>query len=138
MGHTWLRGDWTLAEAIPDLNQEVLVRSLLDGALRRIVTSTMDYPKSIEEISRDCGVPTSTCYIRVSELVRGGVLRRENIKFTWNRKGYAQYRATVRTIMVQFGSGGLEVVAVANGEGAEETLAAPVPLVSVSRRLASR
>ena len=123
-----------MAEEIPDLNEGLLVRSLLDRVLRRIVSSTMGDPKSMEEISKDSGVPASTCYLRVAELVQGGVLRRERQNFTWNRKGYALYRATVKTIIVQFDSGGLEVVTVANEMSHERVLAAPVPLVSVDRR----
>jgi len=116
------------------LNEDAVVKSLLDVVLRQILASTLDRAKSTEEISRECGIPMSTCYVRVSELVRGGVLRREREELTRNGKGYALYRATIRTILLEFGAEGLDVLAVSNGDHARQLHASPMPLVAVGRQ----
>jgi DNA-binding Lrp family transcriptional regulator len=116
----------------------VVLKSLLNGVQRKILFATLDRARSIEEISRDCGIPMSTCYVKVSELVSGGVLRREKEGLTRNRKVYALYRATIRTIILGFDSEGLDVVAVENGDEPLKPFQAPAPLVAIIRRRADR
>jgi hypothetical protein len=120
------------------LDEGVVLKSLLNALQREILFATLDRAKSIEEISRDSGIPMSTCYVKVAELVSGGVLRLEKEGLTRNRKIFALYRATIRTIILGFSSEGLDVVAVANGDEALKPFDVPAPLVAMSRRRVDR
>lgn len=90
--------------------------ALLSHVSRSILISTIERAKPVEEISRDSGIPLSTCYEKVTELLRRGVLKRERIIVLPNGKRYALYRATIRTVHVEFGAGGLDIETVANGD----------------------
>lgn len=88
--------------------------ALLSCMSRSILISTMNQAKSVEEISKDSQIPLSTCYEKVAKLSVRGVLKRERIIITQTGKRYALYRAAIRTVHVEFGPGGLNVVTVAN------------------------
>jgi hypothetical protein len=102
---------------------DVILDALVSRVSRSILVSTMEQPKSVEEISRDSDIPTSTCYLKVAELLDKGLLRRERIVITRTGKRYALYRAAIRSVYVVFGAGGLAVSCESNGDHDGDPLA---------------
>jgi hypothetical protein len=115
-------GDVPVAQA-GHARDDVILDALVSRVSRSILVSTMEHPKSVEEISRDSDIPTSTCYLKVAELLDRGLLRRERIVITRTGKRYALYRAAIRSIYVEFGAGGLDVSCASNGDDAGDPLA---------------
>lgn len=81
-----------------------------------VLISTTERARSIEEISRDNGIPISTCYEKVTELFDRGILKRERMLITKTGKRCALYRAAVKTFYVRLGVGGIGVIIIANEE----------------------
>lgn len=118
-------GDGRLTKA-PSTHDEALVNLLLSGTTRSILLSTMERAKSVENISRATGIPKSTCYEKVGELLDSGVVRRERILVTKTGMRFALYRATVKAFQLRIGISGSEVAVVVNDD---EFHHSPVPRV---------
>ncbi|MGA2664617.1 MAG: hypothetical protein ABSF83_06720 [Nitrososphaerales archaeon] len=77
-----------------------VVSALADEFSRRIVTSTVNEGKTVQEISLEQAVPLSTCYRRTSELSNQGLLMVERIVVTGEGKRYAIYRSSFRAVEI--------------------------------------
>lgn len=101
-------GEGRTAPAAP-VHDETFVSLLLSSVTRSILLSTMGRAKSVEDISRAVGIPISTCYERVRELLDHGILRREGILITKAGMMCALYRAAAKSFQVKVGIDGTEV-----------------------------
>ncbi len=94
-------------------NSDVLVSTVLNGALarcvvaaladefsRRIIASTVDEGRTVQEISVEQAIPLSTCYRRASELAHKGLLMIERIVVTGEGKRYAVYRSSFKALKI--------------------------------------
>lgn len=75
-------------------------KAISDEFSRRILASIVAEGKTIQEISREQGIPTSTCYRRAREMVDEGLLVVERIVITRDGKKYAVYRSAFKTIEI--------------------------------------
>ncbi len=77
-----------------------VVAALADEFSRRIVYSTVDEGKTVQEISLEQAVPLSTCYRRASDLAEKGLLMVERIVVTGEGKRYAVYRSSFKSVQI--------------------------------------
>jgi len=63
-----------------------------------MLASTVGGGKTVHEISKEQGVPISTCYRRARELVDEGLLVVERIVVTGDGKRYAVYRSSFKAL----------------------------------------
>ena len=75
-----------------------LVSALSDEFSLRIIVSTVELGKTVQDISVEQAVPLSTCYRRARELVEQGILVVERIVVTGEGKRYAVYRSSFKSI----------------------------------------
>ncbi len=95
-----------------------IANALLDEYSRKIMLSLVDRSKSIEEISEEEGIPISTCYRRVHELLRDGIVKVCETIIQKDGKKYIKYRAAFRNVSVQIDSSKMAVDVVPNtGDG---------------------
>jgi hypothetical protein len=76
--------------------KEALLHAMADVYTRKILFSTVSQAKSVEEIARNSGVPLSTCYRRVRELISLKLLRVERTIITDEGKKFESYRSVVK------------------------------------------
>ncbi len=89
--------------------KDALLQSMADESLRKILLSTMWKAKTIHEISHENGIPVSTCYRRVHELVTLRLLRIDRTIITETGKKYELYRSTIKDARVSFSSTELSI-----------------------------
>ena len=89
--------------------KDSVLRALSDSYERKIVCATITSAKSIEEISRENGIPVSTCYRRAHELVDLHLLRIEQIIITNSGKKYETFRSNLKGAKITLSDGGLSV-----------------------------
>ena len=77
-----------------------LVAALSDEFSLRMIISTMDVGKTVQDISIEQAVPLSTCYRRARELVQEGILVVERVVVTGEGKRFAVYRSSFKTAEV--------------------------------------
>lgn len=106
----------TLSEALA----KHLVTALSDEFSLRIMISTVDVGKTVQDISVEQAVPLSTCYRRARELVDEGILVVERIVVTGEGKRYAVYRSSFKTVEVASDFRGLSASAELNEAVAEK------------------
>ncbi len=59
--------------------KEALLQAMANDYMRKILLSTVSCARPIEEIARENGIPISTCYRRVRELIHSSIASdREN------------------------------------------------------------
>jgi len=104
----------------PSLSPEVVVALLLDPHSRRIVMSTIERGKTVEEIQAETGIPLSTCYRKVAGLLGSHVLFVERSILTASGKKYALYRSAIASIRIEMRLGDLSVSVSPNPEVAEK------------------
>ena len=93
--------------------KEILFEILADKYARTILESTMEMPKSVIELSTECGIPISTAYRRVRMLHNHKLV---GISGSINKDGkkYFLYKSKVKSIMACFNNGSLEAEIVPN------------------------
>ena len=93
--------------------KDVYLEILADKYARGILEVTMDMPKSVIDLSHECGIPISTAYRRVQLLHKHRLL---GISGSINQDGkkYFLYKSRIKSIMTCFRNGSLEVDVVPN------------------------
>lgn len=94
--------------------RDAVLQVLSDEYMRAILCSTISNAKSMVEISNENGIPISTCYRRVHELVNFHLLKTEKTVITSNGKKYETFRSTLRAATITLLSGKLSVDVVMN------------------------
>jgi predicted transcriptional regulator len=97
-----------------------LATALSDVFSLRIIISTMDVGKTVQDISVEQAVPLSTCYRRARQLVDEGILVVERIVVTGEGKRYAVYRSSFKTVEMDSDFRGLSASAELNEAVAEK------------------
>lgn len=95
---------------------EELVRALSDDYSRKIILSIMGKSESIEEISREQGIPISTCYRRVHDLLISGIVKPDKTIILEDGKKYICYKAAFRNATINLDAEQLSVDVVLNRE----------------------
>ena len=89
--------------------KDAVLQAMGSETMRKILLSTMYEAKSIERISIDTGLPLSTCYRRVHELVGSRLLRVERIIITSAGKKYEIFRSQIKDAILNFSAGEISV-----------------------------
>ena len=84
-----------------------MMEALSDEFSRRILSSIVERGKSIGEISVEQGIPPSTCYKRVQQLLDTGVIVIERIVLPQTGKKYALYRSAFSDFRISWQKGQL-------------------------------
>ena len=79
-----------------------LMQVLADEFSRRILVSASSSPKTINDISKEGGIPLSTCYRKARELVALHLLSVHRIVVTDSGKKYALFRSVVKDTSITF------------------------------------
>ena len=106
----------TLSEVIA----KHIASALSDEFSLRIIVSTVDVGKTVQDISVEQAVPLSTCYRRARELVDQGILVVETIVVTGEGKRYAVYRSSFKSVEMASDFRGLSASAELNEAVAEK------------------
>jgi predicted transcriptional regulator len=89
--------------------KDALLQALASEYSRKILLSTIQQSKSVEEIARDSKIPVSTCYRRIHELLTLRLLRIEKTIINDSGKKYETFRSTVKDATVNFSSNEMAV-----------------------------
>ena len=93
---------------------DLLTHIMTDDYSRRILLSAVAEPKTVEELSKENGIPLSTCYRRVHEMLEGGALIVERIVVTSVGKKYELYRSAFRGLNIKLEGGAITMEATIN------------------------
>jgi hypothetical protein len=93
-----------------------IVSALSDEYSRKIMASTILDAKSPEQISQENGIPVSTCYRRIHDLVGLSMIQVSKINLD-NGKKSVLYKSVYRDILVKFEPSGLAVELIPNDSG---------------------
>ncbi|MFQ5921127.1 MAG: ArsR/SmtB family transcription factor [Nitrososphaerales archaeon] len=94
--------------------KENVLKAVADEYSRAILTSTVDRPKSIVEISSECKIPMSTAYRRVHELEEVGLVQATRSVISEDGKRYYLYRSRIKAVRTTFGIDSLSVEIIPN------------------------
>lgn len=86
-------------------NQNVnkrVAKAMSDTHIPKIVSTTIDKAKSVEELSIELGIPTRSVYRYIKELDTLGILTRERSIFKKEGRKIALYRSMVQSITIQY------------------------------------
>ncbi len=94
--------------------QQALLEALADEHSAKILAATAFQPRSVMDLIRDEGIPSSSAYRRVHELEGSGLLVVAKTVLMADGKTYSMYKATFRELNVAFQAGALVVSATPN------------------------
>jgi len=86
-----------------------ILSALGDESSRKILTSAIARGKTVEEISAEQNLPLSTCYRRMRNLQKGGLMILERTVVTQAGKRYAVYRTSFSRAAISFNGGEIAV-----------------------------
>ena len=95
---------------VEEVKVNEVLRAVSDEYARTILASTLSQAKSVEDISNQTGIPVSTCYRRVHELVSLHLLKLEKIVITDTGKKYETFRSILKNAKIGLSSAGELVV----------------------------
>ena len=99
-----------------------VVKSLSDEYSRKIVLSIISKSMPIEEISKEQHVPISTCYRRIHELQRFGIVKVDKTVIQSDGKKFVCYRTSFKNASISLESGELKVDVELNREDGSDRL----------------
>jgi hypothetical protein len=82
--------------------KDAILLAMSDDYMRQILCSIMSEAKSIERISKENGIPVSTCYRRIRELLSFRLARIERTIITPEGKKYETFRSTIADAKISF------------------------------------
>ena len=94
--------------------RKAILKALSDDYSRTIMNYTIEKPRSVVDIVKECDVPTTTAYRRVHELEESKILKVTGSIVTDDGKKYFLYRNRLKAIYVIFGLEALDVQIVEN------------------------
>ena len=94
--------------------RKAILKALSDEYSRTIMNYTIEKPKSVVDISKDCDVPMTTAYRRVHELEESKILKITGSIVTDDGKKFFLYQNRLKAIYVVFGLDALDVQIVEN------------------------
>ena len=99
-----------------------IVKAFSDTYSRRIVLCLLTKSLTVEEISAEKQIPVSTCYRRVRELERAGILKADNHIIWKNGKKYISYKTSFKNASIDFDLGEITVDIVPNVDPSEKLM----------------
>ncbi len=94
--------------------QQALLKALGDEQSARVLAATAYQPRSVMELIRDAGLPSSTAYRRVHDLEGERLLVVAKTVLNPDGKTYQMYEATFREVTVSFRAGEIQITATPN------------------------
>ncbi|AJM91791.1 MULTISPECIES: helix-turn-helix domain-containing protein [Nitrosopumilus] len=94
--------------------RKAILKALSDDYSRTIMNYTIEKPKSVVEIVKECDIPMTTAYRRVKELEESKILKVTGSIVTDDGKKYFLYQNRLKAIYVIFGLESLDVQIVDN------------------------
>lgn len=91
-----------------------VIRAFSDEYSRKIILSIISRSLAVEEISKDQNIPISTCYRRVHELAKFGIIKAEKTILQEDGKKYVCYRSAFKSASIMLESGELQVDLIPN------------------------
>jgi predicted transcriptional regulator len=96
-----------------------ILEAMSNEVSRKILTSTIQKGKPVEEISAESNIPPSTTYRRVQELTDLGLMVVERIVISDAGKRYSIFRSAFSGVLAMLESGQLHVEVTLNEDVAE-------------------
>lgn len=94
--------------------KNAILKALSDEYSRTIMNYTIEKPKSVVNMVKDCDIPMTTAYRRVRELEESKILKVIGSIVTDDGKKYFLYQNRLKAIYVVFGLESLDVQVVEN------------------------
>ena len=94
--------------------RKAILKALSDEYSRNIMNYTIEQPRSVVDIVKECDVPMTTAYRRVRELEENKILKVTGSVVTDDGKKYFLYQNRLKSIYVIFGVEALDVQIVDN------------------------
>ena len=94
--------------------RKAILKALSDEYSRTIMNKTIEKPKSVVDLVKECDIPMTTAYIRVHELEENKILKVAGSIVTDDGKKYFLYQNRLKSIYVVFGLEELDIQIVEN------------------------
>lgn len=94
--------------------RKAILKALSDDYSRAIMNYTIEEPKSVVQVVKDCDIPMTTAYRRVNELEDNKILKVTGSIVTDDGKKYFLYQNRLKSIYVVFGLEALDIQIVEN------------------------
>ena len=91
-----------------------ILKALSDKYSRTIMNNTIEKPKSVVDLVRECDIPMTTAYRRIHELEESKILKVTGSIVTDDGKKYFLYQNRIKSVSVNFGLEELNVQIVDN------------------------
>lgn len=95
-------------DPVADPSVAPVLSLLADETARRIVAATATEPRSVTELERTFGVPASTAYRKIDDLVEHRILT-ERLRIRQDGKHTREYELAPDSIRVQFDGGTIDI-----------------------------
>jgi len=91
-----------------------VARILADEYSRKIMAAALSEAKSVEDLSKENHIPLSTCYRRVHDMLRDGVVVVERIVITRDGKRYELYRSGFSSLTLRLEGNMISIIGTVN------------------------
>ena len=94
--------------------RKAVLNALADQYSQKIMNFTIEKPKSVVEIVKECDIPMTTAYRRINDLEENKILKVTGSVVTDDGKKYFLYQNRLKSVYVVFGLEALDVQIVEN------------------------
>ena len=83
-----------------DVSKQRILTAIADPYSRKILRTIIHDNKSALELSKECGIPVTTMYRRIEELMHAGLIVQSKASRTKDGKWFELYRTLVKSINI--------------------------------------
>ncbi len=96
--------------------KDAVCRALADRYSKIILTSIIDKPKSVIELSNESKIPISTLYRRIHYLNKSGLIRISKTITTDDGKKHYLYKSNIKAVNTLFGENSIHMEIIFNDD----------------------
>lgn len=96
--------------------RQTILEALSDDYSRKIINHTIDQPRSVVDLVKECDIPMTTAYRRINDLSDKKLLKVTGSIVTDDGKKYFLYQSKIKAVYVVFGLETLNVQIIENDD----------------------
>ena len=87
-------------DIVSDFDEEIILKAIGDPDMRKILKAVWDTPKTTMEIKKECNISFSSCYRKINQMVKDGLLVENGFALAPDNKKAKKYQTSFDEVTI--------------------------------------
>ena len=88
-------------DIVSDFDEEIILKAIGDPDMRKILKAVWDTPKTTMEIKKECNISFSSCYRKINQMVKDGLLVENGFALAPDNKKAKKYQTSFDYVLIE-------------------------------------